>query len=611
MHFRDIESGGGGGGAAGVTSGYRRPPLVIALSNGAWHEEYLSTPHKRVNNLDRFPSLKNQLQDHPSPKARDPSSLSNLKPDATMTQQQDHPSPKARDPPSLSNLKPDSTMTVSKLSRSPSSLSRSPTIKSNIDSLSNLSDAVRSYEKGISGNLPRESSSGRSFDKNITLVREASRNRAILMGDISFSTSGSGQQHPGHHQGRRFELQVLLPPLVLVTIPFVWWYVKGSHYYRLAGFRAEDIALWYWFDFLALIVFFTALIVSARLAFPQLALNSKAPPLCIIRAVLGHSWGSMSSSWLKPLAALLTEDKHQQHRKETLPVSQKSSNVTWTIGSSFKPAVPQQDKEKLYGEGVQTYSNGDVYEGEFHQGRCSGSGVYYFYMSGRYEGEWVDGKYDGYGVETWARGSRYRGQYRRGLRDGYGVYRFYTGDVYSGEWSNGQSHGCGTQTCEDGSRYRGEFKWGVKHGSGFYHFRNGDTYAGEYFADKMHGYGVYQFANGHRYEGSWHEGRKQGLGIYTFRNGETHAGHWHHGVLETRSSQNPAPGSPTAVYHSKVLNAVQESRRAAAKAMDVSRVEDRVNKAVACANRAANAARVAAVKAVQKRNSSPPYADIV
>lgn len=73
----------------------------------------------------------------------------------------------------------------------------------------------------------------------------------------------------------------------------------------------------------------------------------------------------------------------------------------------------------------------------------------------------------------------------------------------------------------------------------------------------MHGYGVYQFANGHRYEGSWHEGRKQGLGIYTFRNGETHAGHWHHGVLETRSSQNPAPNSPTAVYHSKVLNAVQ------------------------------------------------------
>ncbi|KAL3699799.1 hypothetical protein R1sor_017821 [Riccia sorocarpa] len=566
---------------AGVSSGYRRPPLVIALSNGAWHEEYLSTPHKRVNNLDRFPSFKE------SPKARDreSSSLDRL----SSIKGSDHPSPKAREPSSFSNLRPESTMTLAKMCRSPSSLSRSPTIKSNIDSLSNLAEASRSYEKSID------------------LVKEASRNRAILMGDMPFS--GSMHSHPAE---RRFELQVILSPVVVITIPFVWWYVKGSPFYRLTGFRTQEIALWFWFDFLALLIFFTALLVSARLFFPQLSASTSAPPLGVVKAILGQSWGSLSSSLLKPLATMLTDD-NKDRRKSSLPITQKSSHaVTWTIGSSNnKPIREQPEKEKLSGEGVQTYSNGDVYEGEFHQGRCSGSGVYYFYMSGRYEGEWVDGKYDGYGVETWARGSRYRGQYRQGLRDGYGVYRFYTGDVYSGEWSNGQSHGCGTQTCEDGSRYRGEFKWGLKHGYGFYHFRNGDTYAGEYFADKMHGYGVYQFANGHRYEGSWHEGRKQGLGIYTFRNGETHAGHWHHGVLETRSSQNPGPNSPTAVYHSKVLNAVQEARRAASKAMDVPRVEDRVNKAVAAANRCANAARVAAVKAVQKRNSVSPSGSLV
>jgi hypothetical protein len=87
--------------------------------------------------------------------------------------------------------------------------------------------------------------------------------------------------------------------------------------------------------------------------------------------------------------------------------------------------------------------------------------------------------------------------------------------------------------------------------------RNGDTYAGEYFADRMHGFGVYSFANGHRYEGAWHEGRRQGLGMYTFRNGETQAGHWQNGVLDTLSTQNIIPGSPIAVNHSKVLNAVQ------------------------------------------------------
>lgn len=45
----------------------------------------------------------------------------------------------------------------------------------------------------------------------------------------------------------------------------------------------------------------------------------------------------------------------------------------------------------------------------------------------------------------------------------------------------------------------------------------------------------------------------------------------------------------------------QEARRAAEKAYDVSKVDERVNRAVAAANRAANAARVAAVKAVQNQ----------
>lgn len=74
----------------------------------------------------------------------------------------------------------------------------------------------------------------------------------------------------------------------------------------------------------------------------------------------------------------------------------------------------------------------------------------------------------------------------------------------------------------------------------------------------MHGFGVYSFANGHRYEGSWHEGKRQGLGMYSFRNGETQSGHWQNGVLDVPSSQSAMyPVSPVAVYHSKVLNAIQ------------------------------------------------------
>lgn len=263
--------------------------------------------------------------------------------------------------------------------------------------------------------------------------------------------------------------------------------------------------------------------------------------------------------------------------------------VQWFIGDS---ASKKRHKEKgIVREGVEFYTNGDFYEGEFHKGRCNGSGVYNFFVSGRYEGDWIDGKYDGYGIESWARGSRYHGQYRQGLRHGFGVYRFYTGDSYAGEWFNGQSHGFGVQTCSDGSCYVGEFKGGVKHGLGCYHFRNGDRYAGEYFGDKIHGFGVYHFANGHCYEGSWHEGRKQGYGMYTFRSGDTRCGQWDCGTLKT--SLLPLTNA--------VLHSVQAARRTAENAIHLRRVDEQVNKAITAANRAATAARVAAVKAVQNR----------
>jgi len=211
--------------------------------------------------------------------------------------------------------------------------------------------------------------------------------------------------------------------VLFISLPLLYLYLHASRSFFL--------------DFLTAFAFSTALLFSLNIALPSL----RSFPLHLNL----HKIRSSSSS----------------HSRSPPPLP-----VFWTIGSR-----PKSEKRLGSGCWVQVFGNGDVYEGEFHKGKCSGSGVYYYSMSGRYEGDWIDGRYDGYGVETWARGSRYRGQYRQGLRHGFGVYRFYTGDVYTGEWSNGQSHGCGVHTCEDGSRYVGEFKWGVKHGLGHYHFR--------------------------------------------------------------------------------------------------------------------------------------------
>lgn len=454
----------------------------------------------------------------------------------------------------------------SKLTRTPSSLLRSPTIKSGMESFSSLENIASGEDYSKTGKYSKR---GRGSDTLLPSCRK-----------------------PGGIGRVRFRFQFLLPPLVVVLVPCLWYYIRATRNHAGLNLDSEALVRGIWFDSFSALVFVTAVVISLKIAFPDLRLGFRLPSMRLVRgSSLGQSWGCLAVSWVKPLGnlAFIGDDRHRKKMKG-------SPSVTWTIGS--KPKC--EHRSKIVKEGVEVYSNGDVYEGEFHQGKCSGSGVYYYYVNGRYEGDWVDGKYDGYGVETWARGSRYRGQYRQGLRHGYGVYRFYTGDMYAGEWSNGQSHGYGVQTCEDGSRYVGEFKWGVKHGFGYYHFRNGDTYAGEYFADKMHGFGVYNFANGHRYEGAWHEGRKQGLGMYTFRNGETQSGHWHCGIIETPTTINQL-GLTKGVSHAKVLHAVQEARHAAAKAFDVPRVDDKVNKAVAAANKAATAARVAAVKAVQRR----------
>ncbi|KAK8495346.1 hypothetical protein V6N13_122806 [Hibiscus sabdariffa] len=267
-----------------------------------------------------------------------------------------------------------------------------------------------------------------SLTKSPTLYRFTTPpqlNSRITAPFFSFSFAVKSSLYRILHRFKRLRrLRVCLGSILLLSLPFL---------YLLVSPRTNSFLL----DFLTAFAFSVALLFSLNLALPRLSSN---------RLFLARSFPIK----IKPSSSL---------SRSHLP-------VFWSIGSP-----PKSEKRANSGCWVQVYRNGDVYEGEFHKGKCSGSGVYYYYMSGRYEGDWVDGKYDGYGVETWARGSRYRGQFRQGLRHGFGVYWFYTGDVYAGEWSNGQSYGCGIHTCEDGSRYVGEFKHCVKHGLGHYHFR--------------------------------------------------------------------------------------------------------------------------------------------
>ncbi|XP_050364916.1 uncharacterized protein LOC126783482 [Argentina anserina] len=440
----------------------------------------------------------------------------------------------------------DGQKSQAKLTRTQSSLLRSsPTIRSSIHSLHSMSSLTE--DDVTSGNYHHHHS---QYDGDEEEQKPKTKSLLLPIPRLSGSTPRAGGSTRSGNSG---QLTAVASVVIFTFFGFFFFY-----YLRRDEIPTSENLL------LALVFVAVTLFLANK-----------------NKSLIHHSVAVMKHSW---------DDKSKRFRI-CRAAQQSAKPVQWFIGSDPNPNPKTRKEHRIIREGVEFYSNGDFYEGEFHKGKSNGSGVYNYFVNGRYEGDWIDAKYDGYGIESWARGSRYKGQYTQGSRHGYGVYRFYTGDSYSGEWCNGQSHGVGVQTCSDGSCYAGEFKYGAKHGLGCYHFRNGDRYAGEYFGDKIHGFGIYHFANGHCYEGSWHEGRKQGYGVYIFRSGDTRCGVWDGGTLK----------HPLVPLNDAVVRAVQAARRAAQNAANLRQVDDQVNKAVMASNRAATAARVAAVKAVQNR----------
>lgn len=147
----------------------------------------------------------------------------------------------------------------------------------------------------------------------------------------------------------------------------------------------------------------------------------------------------------------------------------------------------------------------------------------------RYEGQVLDGLFDGWGVYVGRNGDRYEGEFRRDVKHGRGRLVFHDGRRYEGDFENDRPHGKGTLTYPDGSRYVGDFHNGVRHGLGTLSFPNGDVYMGEFRDDARTGQGTYQFADGARYVGEFLHGVRHGRGRYVYPSGEEFVGEFKNG----------------------------------------------------------------------------------
>ena len=184
------------------------------------------------------------------------------------------------------------------------------------------------------------------------------------------------------------------------------------------------------------------------------------------------------------------------------------------------PDFPQDEEECFYDNGnvVQYYKNGgirfqgyavfnpkeniDDFDGKYYtpdgiltcdcRGNINGlqgNGKEYYESGDYYEGNFFNGKYDGFGkffkkqLNNWG----YVGNWKQGAPSGSGKEMYPNGDYFEGYFINGKGNGNGKFFFKNGNIYEGGFKDNMFHGNGRYIFRDGSLRVGTWKNNQEHG----------------------------------------------------------------------------------------------------------------------------
>jgi len=238
---------------------------------------------------------------------------------------------------------------------------------------------------------------------------------------------------------------------------------------------------------------------------------------------------------------------------------------------------------EIHGVGVCYYSDGSKYQGEWAHRYPEGKGTKTYADGSQLTGYWkmgqpvdsygtllahvIDGKESendgseiqtgclagdcrsGQGTFAYADGSRYEGQFFEGRPEGWGSFYYVTGETYTGSFREGVPHGRGSRESPDGQVIRGEWRDGeylgqtaaaasagclegdCENGYGRYRFKDGSSYTGTFKNFLPHGRGVVQYTNGERYEGEMAEASFDGQGTFFKEDGRRLSGRWRQGAF--------------------------------------------------------------------------------
>lgn len=175
-----------------------------------------------------------------------------------------------------------------------------------------------------------------------------------------------------------------------------------------------------------------------------------------------------------------------------------------------------------------THANGDIYQGEWVDGKANGMGVFVDTNGSMYEGMWQDDQQHGYGTESWNYNKiKFTGEFVEGKKTGKGRFEF-EGGYYEGDFVDGQFHGFGKYYFADTGRlYEGQFKNNNMEGKGKMTWPDQSVYEGEFKAGKMEGRGTKVWASGNRFVGQWKNDVQHGTGVfYNFKDQTKRQGEW-------------------------------------------------------------------------------------
>ncbi|CAK8986009.1 unnamed protein product [Durusdinium trenchii] len=165
---------------------------------------------------------------------------------------------------------------------------------------------------------------------------------------------------------------------------------------------------------------------------------------------------------------------------------------TAEAGGTSAPALVEDKKEDSSAADAEerqfvTYQDGSTYTGMIKEGKRHGHGVWQS-KNCQYEGQWKADAQDGQGRQTWSDGRVYEGQFQNGRFSGTGKMVWHTQKgmlVYEGQYKDDLKHGHGKFVWPDGRTYDGEWSQGKRHGRGTYITAKAERKVGYWQDDKF------------------------------------------------------------------------------------------------------------------------------